>query len=153
MTIEDKLEDLGLVLPDQKPPLGAYVPYLERDGLVFISGQGPVLAGGGAICGRLGDGLDIEDGARAAQLSALNILAQIRAAVGGDWQKMSRIVRLCGYVNGTPDFTHHPAVVNGASELFVDLFGSRGRHTRSAVGVAGLPMGWAVEIDAIVEIR
>ena len=152
MTIENKLEDLGLVLPDQKPPLGAYVPYLERDGLVFISCQGPVLAGGGAICGRLGDGLDIEDGARAAQLSALNILAQIRAAVGGDWQKMSRIVRLSGYVNGTPDFTHHPAVVNGASELFVELFGSRGRHTRSAVGVAGLPMGWAVEIDAIVEI-
>ena len=152
MTIENKLEDLGLVLPDPKPPLGAYVPYLERDGLVFISGQGPALAGGGAIFGRLGDGLDIEDGARAAQLSALNILAQIRAAVGGDWQKMSRIVRLCGYVNATPDFTHHPAVVNGASELFVDLFGARGRHTRSAVGMAGLPMGWAVEIDAIVEI-
>ncbi|MED5566037.1 MAG: RidA family protein, partial [Pseudomonadota bacterium] len=115
MTIEKKLEDLGLVLPDLKPPLGAYVPYLERDGLVFISGQGPVLAGGGAICGRLGDGLDIEDGARAAQLSALNILAQIRAAVGSDWQKLVRIVRLCGYVNATPDFTHHPAVVNGAS--------------------------------------
>ena len=152
MTIQNKLQDLGLVLPDPKPPLGAYVPYLERDGLVFISGQGPVLSGGGAICGRLGDGLDIEDGARAAQLSALNILAQIRAAVGGDWRKMSRIVRLCGYVNATPDFTHHPAVVNGASELFVNLFGARGRHTRSAVGVAGLPMGWAVEIDAIVEI-
>ena len=100
----------------------------------------------------LGDGLDIEDGARAAQLSALNILAQIRAAVGGDWQKLLRIVRLCGYVNATPDFTHHPAVVNGASELFVDLFGERGRHTRSAVGVASLPMDWAVEIDAIVEI-
>ena len=152
MTIENKLEDLGLVLPDLKPPLGAYVPYLERDGLVFISGQGPVLAGGSSICGRLGDGLDIEDGARAAQISALNILAQIRASVGGDWQKLLRIVRLCGYVNATPDFTHHPAVVNGASELFVDLFGERGRHTRSAVGVASLPMDWAVEIDAIVEI-
>ena len=152
MTIENKLKDLGLVLPDPKPPLGAYVPYLERDGLVFISGQGPVLAGSGAICGRLGDGLDLEDGARAAQLSALNILAQIRTAVGGDWQKMVRIVRLCGYVNATPDFTHHPAVINGASELFVELFGGRGRHTRSAVGVASLPMDWAVEIDAIVEI-
>ena len=152
MTIENKLEDLGLVLPDPKPPLGAYVPYLERDGLVFISGQGPALAGGGTICGRLGDGLGLEDGARAAQLSALNILAQIRTAVGGDWQKMVRIVRLCGYVNATPDFTHHPAVINGASELFVELFGERGRHTRSAVGVASLPMDWAVEIDAIVEI-
>ena len=152
MTIENKLEDLGLVLPDPKTPLGAYVPYLEREGLVFISGQGPVLTGGGSICGKLGDGLDIEDGARAAQLSALNILAQIRAAVGGDWQKLVRFVRLCGYVNATPDFTHHPAVVNGASELFVDLFGERGRHTRSAVGVASLPMDWVVEIDAIVEI-
>ena len=152
MTIERKLEDLGLVLPDAKPPLGAYVPYLVRDGLVFISGQGPVLAGGGAICGRRGDGLDIEDGARAAQISALNILAQIRAAVSGDWQKLTRIIRLCGYVNAAPDFTHHPAVVNGASELFVDLFGERGRHTRAAVGVASLPMDWAVEIDAIVEI-
>ena len=152
MTIENKLEDLGLVLPDPKPPLGAYVPYLDYEGLVFISGQGPVLAGGSSICGRLGDGLDIEDGARAAQLSALNILAQVRAAVSGDWQKLLRIVRLCGYVNATPDFTHHPAVVNGASELFVDLFGERGRHTRSAVGVASLPMDWAVEIDAIVEI-
>ena len=101
---------------------------------------------------RLGSGLGIEDGARAAQLSALSILAQIHAAIGGDWQKLVQIVRLCGYVNSTPDFTHHPAVVNGASELFVDLFGERGRHTRSAVGVASLPMDWAVEIDAIVEI-
>lgn len=152
MDVERKLEDLGLVLPDPKPPLGAYVPYLSHERLIFISGQGPVLASGSAICGRLGDDLDLDDGARAAQLAALNILGQIKVALDGDWQKMSRIIRLCGYVNSTPDFTHHPAVINGASELFADVFGEQGRHSRAAIGVASLPMNWAVEIDAIVEI-
>lgn len=152
-SIETLLDSAGLVLPEAKAPIGAYVPFVQSGNLLMISGQGPVSASGVAITGRLGDGLDLEDGVRAAQLASLNIVAQIKAALDSDFSRLSRIVRLAGYVNATPDFTHHAAVLNGASELMADLFGDKGRHARSAIGVASLPMGWAVEIDAIVEIR
>lgn len=152
-TIKAKLDEMGLVLPKTASPLGAYVPYVQSGALLMISGQGPISASGVAITGRLGEGLEIEDGNRAAQLCGLNIVAQLNDALEGDFDRIKRVVRLNGFVNSTPDFTHHPAVINGASDLLFDLFGARGVHSRVAVGVAALPMGWAVEIDAVVEIE
>jgi len=151
-TIETILDQQGLTLPEAKAPLGVYVPYLQTGNLLMISGQGPIGASGATVTGRLGAGLEIEDGTRAAQMAGLNIVAQAKAALDGDFDRLVRIVRLNGYVNSTPEFTHQPAVLNGASELMHDLFAERGVHTRIAVGVASLPMNWAVEIDAIIEV-
>ena len=151
-SIEALLDQAGLILPEAKAPIGAYVPFVQTGNLLMISGQGPVNANGVAITGRLGYGLEIEDGTRAAQIAGLNIVAQIKAALEGDFSRLTRIIRLSGYVNASASFTHHAAVLNGASELMVDLFGERGRHARAAIGVASLPMNWAVEIDAIIEI-
>jgi enamine deaminase RidA (YjgF/YER057c/UK114 family) len=150
--INQILDRHGLTLPEAKAPLGAYVPYVQSGNLLMISGQGPIGASGAVVTGRLGDGLEIEDGTRAAQMAGLNIIAQIKAALDGDFDKLMRVVRLNGFVNATPDFTHHPAVINGASELMHDVFGARGIHSRIAVGVASLPMNWAVEIDAVIEV-
>lgn len=151
-TIDSIIEQQGLTLPAAKAPLGAYVPYVQTGNLLMISGQGPIGASGATITGKLGDGLEIEDGTRAAQMAGLNIIAQAKAALDGDFDRLVRIVRLNGFVSATPDFTHHPAVINGASELMHDVFGPRGVHTRIAVGVASLPMNWAVEIDAVIEV-
>ena len=151
--IKAKLDELGLVLPDAVTPLGAYVHYVQSGSRLMISGQGPVSASGVAITGRLGEDLEIEDGNRAAEVCGLNIVARLNTALEGDFDRVKRIVRLNGFVNSAPDFTHHPAVINGASDLMFSLFGERGIHSRVAVGVAALPMGWAVEIDAIVEIE
>ena len=151
-TIDQILDRHGLTLPEAKAPLGAYVPYVQSGNLLMISGQGPVGASGAVVTGRLGDGLEIEDGTRAAQMAGLNIVAQLKAALDGDFGRLVRVVRLNGFVNSNPDFTHHPAVINGASELMHDLFGERGVHSRIAVGVASLPMNWAVEIDAVIEV-
>lgn len=151
--IELKLDALGLVLPTPKPALANYLPYVISGNMLHISGQGPVTAAGNPIKGQLGDTLDIAEGARAAELAGLNIVAQVKQAVEGDWSRVQRCVRLNGFVNARPDFTHHPAVINGASDLMVELFGDAGRHSRIAVGVASLPMNWAVEIDALFQIR
>ncbi len=150
--IDTIIDEMGLTLPQAKAPLGAYVPVVQSGHLLMISGQGPIGASGASITGRLGDGLEIEDGTRAAQMAGLNIIAQIKTALNGDFERLTRIVRLNGFVNATPDFTHHPAVINGASELMHDVFGERGVHSRIAVGVASLPMNWAVEIDAVIEV-
>ena len=151
-TIDTILDQQGLTLPKAKAPLGAYVPYVQSGNLLMISGQGPIGASGATVTGQLGNGLEIEDGTRAAQMAGLNIVAQLKAALDGDFDRLVRIVRLNGFVNSTPEFTHHPAVINGASELMYDLFSERGVHTRIAVGVASLPMNWAVEIDAVIEV-
>ena len=150
---EDKIEQLGLILPAPKSAVANYLPYTQTGNLLLISGQGPVTASGDAIKGRLGETIEIEDGQRAAQLAALNLLSQVKLALNGDWSRFGRCLRLCGFVNSTPNFTHHPAIINGASDLMVELFGDNGRHSRSAVGVTSLPMGWAVEIDAIFEVH
>ena len=150
--IDTIIDEMGLTLPQAKAPLGAYVPVVQSGHLLMISGQGPIGASGASITGRLGDGLEIEDGTRAAQMAGLNIIAHIKTALNGDFERLTRIVRLNGFVNATPDFTHHPAVINGASELMHDVFGERGVHSRIAVGVASLPMNWAVEIDAVIEV-
>ena len=150
--IDTILDKQGLTLPEAKAPLGAYVPFVQTGNLLMVSGQGPIGASGATITGRLGDGLEIEDGTRAAQMAGLNIVAQLKLALDGDFDKLVRVVRLNGFVNSAPDFTHQPAVINGASELMHDLFGERGIHSRIAVGAASLPLNWGVEIDAIIEV-
>lgn len=151
MDIDARLAELGLTLPDAPAPAANYVPFVQSGSLVFVSGQ--VSAGpDGLICGKLGDDIDVEAGAAAARACALSLLAQVRAACGGDLSRLKRVVKLTGFVNSTPDFTDQPKVVNGASDLLVELLGEAGRHSRSAVSAAALPLGVAVEIEGIFEI-
>jgi len=150
-TIDQRLQDLGLTLPEAAAPVAAYVPAVEAGGLLHISGQLP-FRDGQVITGRLGEDVSAEDGRAAAQACGLMLVAQIKAALGGDLGRVRRIVKLGVFVNSTPDFTQQPEIANGASELMQDLFGDAGKHARAAVGVAALPRGAAVEVDAIVQI-
>ncbi|PZP56583.1 MAG: hypothetical protein DI586_03230 [Micavibrio aeruginosavorus] len=150
---EKELSSLGLSLPAPALPAASYVPYVISGSHIFIAGQIPFLNGEKLHIGRLGESLSIEQGQEASKACALNILAQAKAAIEGDWSKIIRCVRLGGFVNGTPDFDQQPAVINGASELIVAVLGDIGKHSRAAVGVASLPFGVAVEIDAIFEIK
>lgn len=149
MTIEDKLRDLGIELPKAAAPAANYVPYVMAGGLLHIAGQITFTADGGLVKGRLGADMDIVDGAAAARLCGLNLVAQIKAALGS-LDRVTRVIKLGVFVNSTPEFTDQPEVANGASNLMVEIFGDVGRHARSAVGVAALPRGVAVEVDAIV---
>ena len=149
--IETRLSQLGFELPDAPAPAANYVPYVQSGSLVFISGQisnGP----DGLICGKLGADLSVEDGAVAARACGLALIAQLKAACGGDLTRLRRVVKLTGFVNSTPDFTDQPKVVNGCSDLMVAVFGEAGRHARAAVGAPSLPLGVAVEIEGIFEI-
>ncbi len=149
--IETRLSQLGLALPDAPAPAANYVPYVQTGPLVFISGQissGP----DGLICGKLGADLAVEEGVVAAQACGLALIAQLKAACGGDLTRLRRVVKLTGFVNSTPDFTDQPKVVNGCSDLMVAVFGEAGRHARAAVGAPSLPLGVAVEIEGIFEI-
>lgn len=149
---EQQLALLGLVLPEPAAPVAAYVPSVIIDGFLHISGQLPFAADGTLIKGRLGDDVDIAQGAAAAERCGLMLIAQMKAALG-DLDRVSQIVKLGGFVVCTPDFIDQPKVVNGASELMGKVFGESGRHARSAVGVPALPLGACVEVDAIVRIR
>lgn len=149
--IEARLAELGITLPDAPAPAANYVPHVTTGTLVFISGQISRDASG-LIQGRLGETLDVAQGAAAARSCALALLAQLRAACGGDLDRVRRVVKLTGFVACTPDFTDQPKVVNGASDLFVEVFGEAGRHARSAVGAPSLPLGVAVEVEGIFEI-
>ncbi len=149
--IEARLQELGVSLPTPPAPVASYVPFVQAGGLVHISGQVSIDAAGG-VKGKLGAGLSLEQGQAAARLCGLNLLAQLRAACGGDLDRVKRVVKLGGFVNVAPDFDPIPAVVNGCSDLMVEVFGEAGRHARSAVGVANLPLGFAVEVDGIFEI-
>ncbi len=148
--IETRLAALGVTLPDAPAPAANYVPTLISQGLLYVSGQLPN-GPDGLVKGRLGDGTDVETGQQAAKLCAINILAQAKAALG-DLDRIARVVRLTAFVASAPDFYDQPKVVNGASDFFVEVLGDKGRHARSAVGVAALPLGVAVEIDAVIEI-
>lgn len=150
--IESRLAELGLQLPEAPAPAGNYVPYVISGNLVFVSGQVPK-ADGGLIVGKLGADMNIEQGQAAARLCALHLLGQVKAACGGDLDRLERVVRLGGFVNATPDFGDHPAVINGASDLLGQVLGEAGRHARAAVGSASLPFGVAVEIEGIFQIR
>jgi len=149
--VDRKLEELGLSLPEAAAPVAAYVPVVEAGGLLHLSGQLPFKAGQ-IVTGRLGDGVSLEDGQEAAKLCGLMIVAQVKKYLGGDLSRVKRIVKLGVFVNSAADFTDQPKVANGASELMVALFGDAGKHARSAVGVPVLPLGAAVEVDAIVEL-
>ena len=150
--IETRLRELGVILPDAPPPAANYVPWVLAGGLVHVSGQLP-RSGDGFVTGRLGQDLDADEGAAAARNCAINLLAQVRAACGGDLDRLVRAVKIVGFVNSTPDFTDQPKVINGASDFLVEALGDAGRHARSAVGTATLPFGVAVEIEGIFEIR
>ena len=152
MTIEAKLAELGLTLPEPAAPVAAYVPVAIVGGLAYVSGQ-VSMAGGKLIKGRLGEDMTLDEGIAAARACGLMIVAQLKAALGGDLSRVERVVKLGAFVSSTPDFTDQPKVANGASELMVALFGEAGRHARSAVGVPVLPLGVAVEVDAIVSVR
>lgn len=152
MPVDARLKELGLVLPEPAAPVASYVPFVQAGGLLHISGQIPFDADGRLITGTLGADLDVAAGQHAAQRCALGLVAQMRAALGS-FGAVERVVKLGVFVAATPAFTQHPEVANGASDLIVALFGDIGRHARSAVGVASLPRGVAVEVDAVVQIR
>jgi len=146
------LQELGITLPPAAAPVGNYVGYTVSGNMVFVSGQLPLDGGKVAVQGRVGDGLSVDDGYRAGRLCALNIIAQLKAACGGSLNRVSRVLRLGGFVCVAPSFVDAPKCVNGASDLMVEIFGDAGRHARFAVGVATLPAGAAVEVDATFEI-
>jgi len=152
-SIDARLAELGISIPDVPKPVAAYIPFVQSGNLIFISGQISRRADGTSFTGKLGDSVSVEDGYQAARVSGINIIAVAKAACDGDLDRVRRIIRLGGYVNSTPDFTDHPAVINGASELMAEVFGPEvSAHSRAAVGMSSLPLGVAVEIDAIIEI-
>ena len=151
MDINATLIDKGIVLPDAPPPAANYIPYVKIDKLVFVSGQVSQNENG-FIKGVLGKDLNVEEGYNAARQCAISLLAQLKSAVNGDFNKVTKVVKLGGFVNSAPDFIEQPRVINGASDLLVELFGEKGRHARTAVG-ANLPLGVAVEIDGIFEVE
>lgn len=149
--VDARLQELGITLPTPPAPVASYVPFVVSGNLVYVSGQVSVDASGG-IKGKLGDAIEVEEGQAAARLCALNLLAQVKAACGGDLDRVKRVVKLGGFVNVTADFSPIPQVVNGCSDVMVAVFGEAGRHARSAVGVANLPLDFAVEVDGVFEI-
>ena len=151
MGVEDTLRRLGIELPQAPRPVASYVPVVTAGGLAFVSGQVPIEGGALLQAGRLGDGLETEEGAEAARRCALQILAVLRDGLGS-LDRVRRVVKVTVFVASAEGFTDQPKVANGASDLFVEVFGDAGRHARAAVGVAALPLGAPVEVEAIVEI-
>ena len=152
MSINDRLDKLNLSIPNAPDPVGAYVAFKKIDNLLFISGQLPISADGKMIKGKIGDDLSLEDGQKASKLCVINILAQVKKALDGDLEKVKNCIKITGYVNSVNDFKDQPKVINPASEILSTIFGSRGLHTRAAISSNSLPLGVAVEIDAIFEI-
>jgi enamine deaminase RidA (YjgF/YER057c/UK114 family) len=154
--IDARLEELGIELPEAAAPVANYVPYtITNNGsrnLVFVSGQIPFVKGELQYPGRLGDDVSVEDGQKAARLCGLNLIAQLKAACGGDLDRITQVIKLGGFVNGTPDFTDQALVINGTSDLMFEVFEDKGKHARAAVGCIALPLGASVEVDAVFEI-
>lgn len=151
--IEQRLEKLGITLPSPAAPAANYVPYVISGNQLIVSGNLPFGANGLEYVGKVGDDISLEDAQAAAKLCAINLLAQAKVALGGDLSRVTRLLRLGGFVNATADYTQQPAVINGASDFMVEVLGEAGKHARAAVGVASLPFGVSVEIDAIFEIK
>ncbi len=153
MSIEERLQTLGIELPEPSPAGANYLPFLQIGDIVYISGQLSKWNGEYKFIGKLGREFDIEQGQQAARLCALNLIAVLRQALGGNLDRVRQCVRVGGYVNSTPDFTAHSQVINGASDLLEEILGDPGRHTRIAVGVAALPYDVAVEVEAQFQVR
>ncbi|MEP7215956.1 MAG: RidA family protein [Anaerolineaceae bacterium] len=151
MSVEDRLKELGLALPETPTPAGNYVPAVRSGNMVYVSGHGPRQADGLHVIGKVGRDLTVDEGYAAARLTMLNCLASLKAEIG-DLDRVTRIVKLFGMVNCTEDFERHPEVINGGSDLLTALFGDRGKHARSAVGMQSLPRGIAVEIEFVAEV-
>ena len=150
MSIEARLSELGVTLPDAPAPAANYVPFVQVGDIVYVSGQisnGP----DGLITGKLGADMETPAGAAAARVCAISLLAQVKAACGGDLDRLVRVIKLTGFVNSTADYGEQPAVVNGASDFLVEVLGDAGKHARAAVGMGSLPLGVAVEVDAVIE--
>ena len=148
---EAKLKELDITLPKAPAPAANYVPFVQVGDIVYVSGQ--ISANeNGLITGKLGDGMSTEEGAAAARVCAINLLAQVKAACGGDLDRLLRVVKLTGFVNSTTEYTGQPKVVNGASDLLAEALGDAGKHSRSAVSAASLPLGVAVEVEGIFQI-
>jgi len=148
---DDRLAELGIELPNPAAPAANYVPFVQVGDLVYISGQISMDANG-LVKGKLGDGYSLDDAYAAARLCGINLISQVRAACDGDLDRLVRVIKLNGFVNATQDFTDHPKVINGASDLMVEVFGDQGRHARAAVGSSSLPLGVAVEVEGIFQI-
>lgn len=151
MSPEDRLKQLGITLPPPPQPVASYVPAVQVGNLLFMSGTGPLREGKPAFRGRVGETLTLEEGMEAARLTMLNLLSTLRHTLGS-LDRVERIVKLLGFVNSAPDFTQQPQVINGASELLLQIFGERGQHARSAIGTSALPFGIPVEIEMIVQV-
>lgn len=150
--IDARLAELGITLPTPAKPVANYVGWVRTGNLVFTAGQVTLAEGKFHHIGKVGAEISLEDANKAARLCAINILSQLREACGGDLDRVKRIVKLVGFVNAVPQFTDHPKVINGASDLMVEVFGDAGKHARSAVGAGSLPLNVAVEVEAVAEI-
>ena len=151
MSAEARLQELGLELPEPPDPVASYVTFVRTGNLVYTSGHGPMLTDGKFVAGKVGVDLDVDAGREAARITGIGLLSTLRHNLGS-LDRVTSVVKVLGMVNCPPDFTDHPSVINGCSELLVDVFGELGRHARSAVGVGSLPMNIAVEIEVIVEV-
>ncbi len=151
--VDQRLEELGIEIPTPAAPVANYVGWVKSGNLVFTAGQVPLKDGAFQYQGVVGKDVSVEDAAEAAKLCAINIIAQVKDACGGDLSKVKRVVKLVGFVNGVPEFQDQPKVINGASDLMVAVFGERGKHARSAVGAGSLPLNVSVEIEAVVEVE
>ena len=153
MTINQKLEELGIILLAPIAPVANYVPFIKTGNQIFISGQLPIENGEIKFVGKLGENISIEDGQKAARICAINLLANLKIACDGNLDRVVRCVKLGIFVNAVPNFTDHPVVANGASDLMVEVLGDAGKHARFAMGAGSLPRGVAVEVDAIFEVK
>ncbi len=150
--VDARLAELGIEVPEAAASVANYVGYVRSGNLVFVSGQVPLVDGAFKFQGKVGAEFSVEEGQEAARICAINIIAQLKAACGGDLDRVRRIVKLGGFVNSTPEFTDQPKVINGASDLMAEVFGEAGKHARFAVGAASLPLGVAVEVDGVFEL-
>ena len=151
--IEDRLKALGVTLPDAPSPAANYLPYIMSGNQLLIAGQAAVVDGKHLFVGRLGADVSVADGKQAARIAAINVLAQVKAACNGDWNKLARCLRICGYLNATPEFADHPQVLDGASDFLVAVLGDAGKHVRSVLGASSLRSRTVLVIDAVFEIK
>ena len=150
---EENIKKLDLKIPDLPSPLANYVPYKLSDNTVYVSGQGPVIDSKIIYSGKVGNEISQEEGVKAAELCCINIIAALKSSINGDWNRLDSFLKLGGFVNCDNDFSDQPKIINGASDLLVNIFGDKGRHSRFAVGSNALPLNISVEIDAIIKIK